>query len=182
MTSKCKSTLPSPLGHLPAETARNRDMAQRLNLFLATATLPYSRENTAGHITASAFILNESRDKILLMHHAKLDRWLQPGGHCDGIEDTHFVALKEAYEETGLTHIASISKEIFDVDIHEIPARNDTGAHLHYDIRYLFTAKEALAVPGNHESHAVEWVSLASAMKRSDSLALPLSRLEGARE
>ncbi len=48
------------------------------------------------------FSLNNLGDKVLLLHHAKLDKWLQPGGHCDGDPDVLRVALKEAEEESGL--------------------------------------------------------------------------------
>ena len=79
------------------------------------------RENEIGHLTGSAWIVSVDRRKALLLHHRKLGRWIQPGGHADGELDLFGVALKEAREESGLSQIRSISREIFDIDIHEIP-------------------------------------------------------------
>lgn len=96
---------------------------------------------------------------MLLTHHAKLDRWLQLGGHCDGIADARFVALKEAYEESGLSRIRLMFDQVFDIDIHEIPARGTDPAHLHYDVRFLMQV-EAGRVAASAESHALDWVPL----------------------
>src|SRR5258706_12466368 len=63
----------------------------------------FHRDHLPGHITASAWIVNEDFSKVLLILHAKLGRWLQPGGHADGDENVLSVASREAEEETGLT-------------------------------------------------------------------------------
>jgi 8-oxo-dGTP pyrophosphatase MutT (NUDIX family) len=118
----------------------------------------YFRDHLPGHLTASAWIVDSSRKWVLLTLHAKLNRWLQPGGHADGDEDIVAVALKEASEETGLKDLTMITEGIFDIDIHPIPARNGFPEHLHYDVRILLQANrdESLTVTG--ESHALEWV------------------------
>src|SRR6185295_7041763 len=100
----------------------------------------FQRTHLPGHITGSAFIVSEDHSQTLLVHHVKLNRWLQPGGHADGDRDVERVALREANEETGLQHFTLAKHEIFDIDIHPIPARKDFGAHDHYDVRYLVYA------------------------------------------
>jgi 8-oxo-dGTP pyrophosphatase MutT (NUDIX family) len=120
----------------------------------------FERSRVAGHITGSAWIVSPARDRCVLLHHRKLDRWLQPGGHADGERDVLQVALKEAREETGLLHFAVPSEAIFDIDIHEIPARGQESAHYHYDIRFLLVADPEQPLPGNEESHRVEWVPM----------------------
>ena len=37
-----------------------------------------------GHLTGSAFVVDSSAERALLLFHTKLQRWLQPGGHADG--------------------------------------------------------------------------------------------------
>lgn len=120
----------------------------------------FERSLDIGHFTASAWILNKNRDKALLTHHAKLDRWLQLGGHADGEKNLLQVALKEAQEESGLRSIQILSEAIFDIDIHEIPAREPEPAHDHYDIRFVFEADEQEPLVQNHESKALAWVDL----------------------
>lgn len=101
------------------------------------------------------------------MHHAKLDKWLQPGGHADGDENVMNVALKELQEETGLMQASLNRDSIFDIDIHTIPARGDFPEHLHYDIRFLFSTDESDSLTINHESHDIQWVNLATLEKYS---------------
>ena len=119
----------------------------------------YQRTHLPGHITGSAWILNAAKTKTLLVHHAKLNKWVQPGGHADGDENILAVALREAEEETGVKNF-TIEETLFDIDIHTIPARKDFPEHQHYDIRFGFTANEISPVTVSDESHDVKWISL----------------------
>lgn len=119
----------------------------------------YQRTHLPGHLTGSAWILNTTKDKALLVHHAKLNKWVQPGGHADGDENILNVAVREAEEETGLKNF-KIIEGIFDIDIHLIPERKDFPAHDHYDIRFLLIADEKEPILVSDESHDVKWISL----------------------
>lgn len=119
----------------------------------------YHRDHLPGHMTGSAWIIDKSKQYALLVHHAKLNRWIQPGGHADGDEDIVAVALKEAQEETGLKNLILLTP-LFDIDIHPIPERKDFPRHDHYDIRCLFMADKTERILVSEESHAVEWVPL----------------------
>jgi len=127
--------------------------------FLTTALAPYCRSNRSGHVTGSALLIHPDGTKFLLMHHRKLDRWLQPGGHCDGDENVLNVAIKEAQEESGIQSITPITEDIFDVDVHMIPANSRDEAHLHYDVRFLLRAGDANFIQ-NPESKELRWVEL----------------------
>ena len=116
----------------------------------------WRRERRAGHFTGSAFVVSEDGRRTLLMHHRKLDRWLQPGGHADGERDLAAVALREAEEETGLTGLV-VDPAIFDLDRHAIPARGDEPEHWHYDVRYVVRATAGEEVVPNAESLALAW-------------------------
>ncbi len=119
----------------------------------------YQRTHLPGHITGSAWIVDEARQHTVLVHHAKLNIWVQPGGHADGEDDVLAVALREAREETGLTRL-SVVPGFFDIDIHTIPARPEIGQHKHYDIRFLFEADRAEPIVVSAESHDVQWIAL----------------------
>ena len=92
----------------------------------------------------------------------KHDQLFQPGGHADGDADILRVALRETSEETGLdpSHIRLVNGEVFDLDIHTIPASPRGPRHDHYDIRFLVEMDDDLEIPGNHESHEILWVPL----------------------
>jgi 8-oxo-dGTP pyrophosphatase MutT (NUDIX family) len=120
----------------------------------------FQRTHLPGHITGSAWIVDESRQKALLIHHAKLNRWLQPGGHADGDENVLRVALREAEEETGVNAYTILLEGIFDLDIHPIPNRKDFPEHLHYDIRYLVQANSVDELILSDESFDVAWINV----------------------
>ena len=112
----------------------------------------------AGSATSRARcgVLNMAGDRVLLAHHRKLERWLQPGGHSDGDPDTLAVALREAREESGL-EVRALDHAIFDIDVHRIPARGGEPAHLHFDVRFVVQAEhDRFRV--SEESHALAWV------------------------
>lgn len=148
-------------GEYQISTKRDQGLADRVVHLIKTEDLAFSKQLLAGHITASAFLINHQRDKVLLTHHAKLGKWLQLGGHCDGIKDPKFSALREAYEESGLSRIDHLSDKILDIDIHEIPEHKGVMAHLHYDIRYALQADDQQAFIISDESNDLKWVPLA---------------------
>ncbi len=121
----------------------------------------FSRSTFSGHITASAVVVNETFDQMLLMHHKKLNIWLQFGGHTDGNPDVLAVAKKELSEESGIEKARLVSEDIFDLAIHEIPERKDEPEHLHFDIRFLFVVPSTVSFKVNKdEGHDVRWFAL----------------------
>lgn len=120
----------------------------------------FSRSLLSGHITASAWVLTADHKHVALMHHKKLDKWLQPGGHSDGDENVAKVARKELSEEMGIIDVEPLEDSIFDLDIHRIPARKEVEAHEHFDVRFAFIANSSDQLKKNHESNKVAWVPL----------------------
>lgn len=129
----------------------------------------FARTLAIGHVTASGWVVSPDRSQVLLMHHRKLDRWFQPGGHCDGDADTQRVARKEVEEETGVADLKLLSTGIFDVDIHLIPDNKKESAHLHYDIRYLFEGNSEQPLQINIESKDLKWINLSDVSLFNDS-------------
>ncbi len=147
----------------------------------------FERSLLTGHVTASAWIVDPARTQALLLHHRKLDRWLQPGGHADGDVDLRRTALREAREETGLSSLRFATDAIYDVDVHAIPARPGEPAHEHFDVRFAFEADPGEPLVRNRESRELAWVPLhalvdhdvdASVMRLAHKTQL-LSRSEG---
>lgn len=155
---------------------RDQDMADRICRLIADEELAFSKRLLSGHVTASVFLINITRDKVLLTHHAKLQKWLQLGGHCDGIKDPFYNAHKEAYEESGLTRIDPVSRQILDIDIHPIPEHKGVPAHEHYDVRYLFEADEKEPLNISDESNELKWVPLDQLEDYNDDLRLVVMR------
>jgi len=129
----------------------------RFASLLRNFTNCFSRSLNPGHITASAWIIDDEGTSALLVHHKKLNKWLQPGGHADEGENVEAAALREATEETGLASIRLANRQIFDLDIHPIPAYGAVSSHFHYDIRFLFIADKLQPIMTSHESQDVKW-------------------------
>jgi 8-oxo-dGTP pyrophosphatase MutT (NUDIX family) len=145
-----------------------RQMLQRMLRFVESRPDCFERSLQEGHVTGSAWVLNAAGTHVLLLHHRKLDRWLQPGGHCDGDPDVLRVALREAQEESGLIKLMPDSPALFDVDVHWIPQRGEIPGHWHYDARFLLKAAPDEELRPNNESKGARWMPLDEAAKLAE--------------
>jgi 8-oxo-dGTP pyrophosphatase MutT (NUDIX family) len=127
----------------------------------------FERTHLPGHFTASIWALVPRENLVLLVHHRKLGRWLQPGGHVDGSPLLLPAALRELEEETGI-HTVSVVPGIFDLDVHPIPARGEMPEHLHLDVRFAVTLPFAHELCCSEESSEVAWVSTSKIRERTD--------------
>lgn len=142
-----------------ARNPEEAEVVEQFVRFIEANERCFERDCWVGHITGSAWLLNPARTHVLLTHHRKLGRWLQLGGHSDGEPDTLLAAQREAEEESGLP-VRVLDQRIFDLDLHEIPARKTDPAHYHFDVRFLFEAKrEDFSVSG--ESLDLAWIPVA---------------------
>ncbi len=141
----------------PAEDA----VVDRFECFVTDHRDCLLRSCIPGHVTASAWITTSEGQRFLLTHHRKLGRWLQLGGHVDGDPQVHQAALREAREESGMTHfeLVLLRDEVvpLDLDVHVIPARGDEPEHLHYDIRFLLVSAPAQLLCNPAESFELRW-------------------------
>ncbi len=135
------------------------ESAKKIRAFVSTHPECFERTYLEGHVTGSAWVVDTTGKRVLLTHHRKLNLWLQLGGHADGDPDTFRVALREAEEESGIKNLVPASKNIFDLDVHPIPAREKEPAHFHYDIRFAFRAPENEFTVGE-ESHDLAWIDI----------------------
>jgi ADP-ribose pyrophosphatase YjhB (NUDIX family) len=124
-----------------------------------------SRDNEIIHITSSAFVINKTKDKVLMVHHNIFNAWSLAGGHADGEEDLLLVAISEVKEETGVKNICPVSNDIYSLDVLSLFGHMRKGkyvpSHLHISVTYLIEAdeNEPLIVKID-ENSAVKWISL----------------------
>lgn len=124
-----------------------------------------TRNNKYLHFTSSSFILNQNRDKIVVVKHNIFGGWIYPGGHADGEENLYNVAEREAFEETRGLIVHSLFKDIFSIQMFPIPGHIKNGqyvnAHVHLDAVYVFEADESFKMKKlESENSGVEWFSL----------------------
>ncbi len=148
--------------------AQERSKHQQMLIFLSKNTKAFHSKYLPGHVTGSAWVLDSSKIKVLMTHHVKLEKWLQLGGHADGQYDVLAVAMREAFEETGLLSLEPLSNNIFDVDVHTIPERKNFPQHFHYDVRFLFHADEVEPFHISNESYNLQWISMEDVSRFND--------------
>ena len=135
-----------------------------LNFFKNKTNL-FTRENETAHFTASSWIVNKNRTKILMVYHNIYDSWSWTGGHADGNENLLEVAICEAIEETGLKKVKVLSNNIFSIEVltvkNHIKNNKNISQHLHLNITFLLEAsdEEILCIKAD-ENSGVKWVDI----------------------
>ncbi len=158
-----KQELISQISNVNPFNSTEREHQKFMLDFLESNDVLFSRANLFGHFTASAWITNKSQDQVLMIHHKKLNRWLQPGGHIEDSDQRFYdAALREALEETGIKNIEPASNQIFDLDVHKIPERKEIPAHYHLDVRFHFYGDPLEVLQPNEEVSNIQWVPIES--------------------
>lgn len=127
-----------------------------------------TRENLIAHFTASCWIVNKERTKVVMIYHNIMDSWAWTGGHADGDRNLLAVALREAQEETGLTKIQPVSEEFYSIEVLPVFSHFRRGAyvnaHVHLNVSYLLEADESEPIRVKEdENSAIRWVDLEQA-------------------
>ena len=143
----------------PTDPGEQEFRLQALDL-AAAAHDPFDRHSySPGHFTASGFVLHPDGDRVLLIHHAKVGSWIQPGGHVDPGDDGPLAgAVREIVEETGVADLTAVSEQVFDLDIHTFPQTSGQPEHLHLDLRFAFVASDDRITPSPEVLEA-SWVA-----------------------
>lgn len=145
----------------PGSDRRARDSRQAILALLDGSQDPCARTGfQPGHVTASGLVLSDGGDAVLLVFHARLNRWLQPGGHVEASDASVVAAARrEVREETGLGVDDGSDATLVGVDVHEIPAARGEPAHRHHDLMFRFVTPRHTPRPGPGTLRA-EWCAV----------------------
>lgn len=152
--------------YIPFDEQEKKDKEQFLR-FIDTFDDVLTRDNIFGHFSASAFLVNKKRNKMVVVYHIINDGWIYPGGHADGDDNLLSVAVREVEEETGL------KAKILDENIYAIQSAPVKGhiksgkyvsSHIHFDVLYLMEADDRIPLKyKENESKGVKWISFEEA-------------------
>ncbi len=150
--------------YLPSNEQETNDK-KKFQDYLNTFDDVLTRKNEIVHFTSSAFVLNKSRDKALMIYHNIYNSWAWTGGHADGDSNLLEVALREVNEETGINRVKPITTDIFAIDLLKIVGHEKRGKyvpeHIHLDVAYLLEAdeEEELFIKEDENSN-VKWIPI----------------------
>ena len=148
--------------YVPFNEQEEKDKEQFLK-FIDTFDDVLTRDNIFGHFSASAFVVNKERNKMLVVYHIINDGWIYPGGHADGEDNLLSVAVREVEEETGLK-VKVLDENIYAIQSAPVKGHIKRGkyvsAHLHLDVVYIMEADDKLPlIYKEDESKGVKWIS-----------------------
>ena len=132
----------------------------------------FTRSNRLAHMTASAWVVNPDRSRVLMAYHNIYHSWSWLGGHADGETDLLSVAIREVQEESGICHVRPVSEEIFSVESLTVDGHVKRGeyvsSHLHLNVTYLLEAsdEESLSIKKD-ENSGVAWFTPEKAVEAS---------------
>lgn len=132
----------------------------------------FTRNSVTAHMTASAWVVNKSRDKVLMAYHNIYDSWAWLGGHADGERDLLSVAIKETMEESGIRNVTPVTEKIYSIEVLTVDGHMKRGeyvsSHLHLNITYLLQADETeLLTVKADENSGVSWFALEEVFQKS---------------
>lgn len=155
--------------YVPYNKQEEKDKQVMLK-YLDTFDNTLTRQNEFGHFTASSWIVNPEKTKVLVIYHNIYQSWGWTGGHCDGENDPLQVAIREAKEETGIKHIKPLKEEIYSLEIvcvdGHVKRGKQVASHVHLNLTFLLEAneKDMLKIKED-ENSGVKWIRIEEATK-----------------
>lgn len=175
-----RAHLDALLGAYVPESEQEQAALDRMRQLLERAAAPFDRHSyVPGHFTASALVRSPEGERVLLIHHSKLGRWLQPGGHIDASDpDVLAAAMRELVEESGVEDPRPLLPTLLDIDIHVIPESARGPAHEHFDLRFAFEVATQELCAGS-DALAARWTPYATVTRDSsdESVARAVAKL-----
>ena len=151
---------------------QEREDLRMMRKYLAEFPDVLTRQNETCHFTASSWVVNPDRTKVLMLYHNIYNSWSWSGGHADGEEDMLSVALREAKEETGIERVRPVTEDVYSVEILTVNAHVKRGKyvapHLHLNLTYLLEADDCQQLHAKpDENSAVRWFPTEAAPEAS---------------
>ena len=165
-------SLRQEIEHFRPQNEQEQKDKQALLWWLDSGVDVFTRQCTAAHLTASAWVVNKDRSRVLMVYHNIYDSWSWLGGHADGETDLLAVAIREVKEEAGISGVRPVSEKIFSLESLTVDGHVKRGkyvsSHLHLNVTYLLEAdSEEQVFVKEDENSGVGWFTPEEALKKS---------------
>ena len=156
---------------IPCNKQEERDKAILLD-WIDSGKDILTRNNEVAHLTTSAWVMSPDRTRVLMAYHNLYNSWAWLGGHADGENDLLAVALREAEEESGVSEVRVVTREILSIETLCVEGHEKRGkyvpCHLHLNVTYLLEAdpSQPLRIKPD-ENSAVAWIDVENIPQKS---------------
>ncbi len=156
MNPQLHSAATAQLGAWQTDDPGQNAVRHTMLAYLAVRADACARACEAGHVTASALVLNHDSTQVLLTLHPRVGRWIQLGGHCEDGDGTLIdAALREAREESGVDRL-HIDPEVLHLDTHPVTCSLGVPTR-HLDVRFLVRTEPGAEIVCSSESVDLRW-------------------------
>lgn len=150
--------------YMPYNEQEEKDKKMMLK-YIDTFEDVLTRNNEFGHFTASAWVVNRTKTKVLMIYHNIYKSWAWAGGHADGESNLLHTAIRELKEETGVKHVNVLKDNIFSLEIICVNGHVKRGkyvsSHVHLNLTYLLEVDENETLKMKEdENSGVKWINI----------------------
>ena len=138
------------------DSPAQESLRQAYIAYLTAIPEAMERSCAPGHLTASAVVVDRSRNAALLTLHPRIGRWVQLGGHCEADDGSLRAAVAGGARGGDGIQDLLVGAEPLQLDVHPLTCSGGVPTR-HLDVRYLVVVPDGSEAVISEESDDLRW-------------------------